>query len=252
MTDQTDDKPNISVMLIDIGMTRQPRQYQSVRVAVTLPVFVTQTDDVHALLAEHLAKAKRELEEQIDQEFENYDEPAPYSKEPRFMLLLAADDKLSAIVPEMPQKDLPAGWDRATVDCKKHRLSYVRRQTAEWPNFQLADCSDGDLSKLPVLQHFELHRNKELGYAVLVLAEAKFPERDKYPGWWSSYYYLRLPQAFTAELIAKATADGTYFFDCTDGDFTKLPPPPAPKPDEVAATLEDDDDYDDDAHEDDN
>ena len=230
-----------SVMLIDITISRQPRQYNSVRVGVTLPVFVTPDDDVHVLLARHLAAAKETLENEVDNEFESYEEPAVYSQEPRYMLLVLVREKLAVIVPQMPVEALPGAWAGARVRCEKHRLSYVRMQAkSEWGHYHLVDCSDGDFTRLPLVDNFTWHHNQDLKMYILVRDEIEVPNLGRYPGWWRGNTALALPLTIAAELRAKALAEGATFFDCTDGDFSKLPPPPK------APEIEADDPYDED------
>lgn len=231
----------VSVMLIDLAISRQPRQYNSIRAGVTLPVFVTPDDDVHVLLARHLAAVKAALEEEVDAEFESYEEPAVYSQEPRYMLLAVDKEKLVVIVPQAKLEALPGAWANVRVRCEKHRLSYVRALAGrEWGHYRLVDCSDGDFSKLPPVDHFEWHHNQDLKMYVLVRDDVEIPDHNRYPGWWRGNLTLALHETIAAELAAKAAAEGASFFDCADGDFSKLPAPPAPKPAE-----DEDDDHDD-------
>lgn len=98
-----------AVMMIEVGVTRQPKQYQSVRVGVNLPVFVRQEDNITVLLGDNLALAMWAVRQQVDDEFETYDEPAPYELGPRYMLLVCGDEQMMAIVPEQKAKGLPGG-----------------------------------------------------------------------------------------------------------------------------------------------
>lgn len=242
-----------AVMMIEFGVTRQPEAYQSVRCGVTLPVFVQLGDDVHTLLRYHLEVAKETVRAQVDNEFEQgHGAPAVYSAEPRFKLMLAREAKVMIVIPMEQEDKLPEGWERElSKEYRKHRLGYILQQSVrDYPDFTLVDCSDGDLSKLPPLEVLTLWTYRPDGRSegdkkmfVLVRPGAKL-EGKVYPGWWSSGTHLReYGAALVSEIEAKAAKAESLFFDCTDGDFSRLPTPPVvqePEPDE------DDQDYDDD------
>ncbi len=241
-----------AVMMIEIGMTRQPRAYQSVRVGVTLPVFVTPEDDVQRLLEDRLAEAKFALEEEVDREFESYGEPAPYSKEPRYMLALISQMKLGAIVPVMETEKLPGGWRHARTEAKGHRFGYVKEEAAkEWSEYGIIDASDGDLGLLPAVEYYTLYTNSQAGFAVLTTNETKFDWREMdYPGYFGSTNYPSRPADYLARATELAQKEKVTLFDCTDGDFSRLPVPPEPEPepedDDYNNEFEDDDGHGDD------
>lgn len=241
-----------AVMMIEVGMTRQPRAYQSIRVGVTLPVFVTPEDDVLTLLEDNLAAAKFALEEEIDQEFESYGEAAVYSKEPRYMLVLLREPKLGAIVPQMKAEKLPGGWPHARIEAPGHRLGYVQGEAAsEWDAYTIIDASDGDLSRLPTIERCVLHTNSQMGMAVLVRDGIKFEEQKAYPGYWGTTYCLANPLKIVGEMIDRAKSNELTLFECIEGDFSNLPVPPKPEIEPEEADDDDDDNDDDDNDDDD-
>lgn len=236
-----------AVMMIEIGMTRQPRAYQSVRVGVTLPVFVTPEDDVQRLLEDRLAEAKFALEEEVDREFESYGEPAPYSKEPRYMLALLSQMKLGAILPVMETEKLPGGWRHARSEAKGHRWGYVKETAAkEWSEYRVVDASDGDLGLLPIVERYALWTNTGLGMAVLVGDGIKFEGRETYQAYFNSTYYFASPLEIVDKMIEEAKSRNLTLFECIEGNFSNLPAPPEPEPE-----PENDDDYNDEFEDDD-
>lgn len=222
-----------AVMMIEIGMTRQPRAYQSIRVGVSLPVFVTPEDDVMEKLEDHLTAAKFTLEEEVDREFESYGEPAPYSKEPRFMLVIIKELNLGAIVPQMDTDDkLPGGWRHARTYAPGHRLAYVREEAAKgWGECEIINISDGNLARLPVIEYYTLYANQQAGFAVLTRNETKFDWREMdYPGYFGLTNYPSRSADYLAKANELAQKEKLPLLDCTDGDFSKLPAPPQPEP----------------------
>jgi uncharacterized protein YbdZ (MbtH family) len=234
-----------AVMMIEVGVTRQPRQYQSVRVGVNLPVFVRQEDNLTVLLGYNLVLAMWAVRQQVDDEFETYDEPAPYSPEQRYMLLVCDDEQMMAIVPEQNKDGLPGGWREVHTAHKGHRLAYIQRNAPyEMGKYNLIDATAGDLTQLPPLRVFRVFRGSQDKLWILKNEDDPFTP-EQYEGYFSSTQYVRLyNERFLAELRAKAEAAGAAFFDCTDGDFGKLPQPS--KAEEWDAVRDDDEVEDDD------
>jgi hypothetical protein len=226
---------NLAVMMIEFGVTRQPQSYQSVRCGVTLPVFVQPGDDVHALLQHHLMVAKAQVRAEVDDEFERgHESPAPYSLEPRYQLMLHRPEKLALIIPEAMKETVPEAWMQySNWKYGGHRLVFILQKVAEeYPGYTVVDLTNGDLEKLPAFEEFVYYRyrggNDEPKLRVLAREGDKFEARDLYPGYWPTDTYFQSYATLVRELMAKAASEGGVFFDCTDGDFSTLPPPAAP------------------------
>lgn len=245
------------MMHVDLSITRQPESYQSVRAAVSLPVFVRPGDDLEALIAETLDQARAQIHEEINREFEGHNYAAPYGDDPRYRLVRIPDEKkLFAILPaDIPLEDMPNGWDMAEErEFQNHRLPKLRQLLKKYKPSGVWDCSEEhDVDELPQLERVILWRNDNHEFYLLTTGDdwpsVNLPAEivTKYGYFRSSRYIAR--QENMQSIINEHRKDGYALFDCRDGDFSRLP---EPKKEEVSSLPElpfeddeDPDDYDD-------
>lgn len=249
-----------AVMVIEFGVTRQPQSYQSVRCGVTMPVFVYPGDPVEEMLRAKMVEAKLAVRSQVDDEYEQgYEQPAVYSREQRFAAMVVRDEKLVVLLPHKAKESLTEGWRTCRTEFTEHRLSFVvRKVNEEYPHYVVIDCTDGDFSKLPPLESFEVWRystrvrDTTPQMWVLVKDGAIPPAKEEYPGYWNMTSYFRLyDEDFVAELAAKAKKDKSLFFDCASGDFSQVPQPPVVEPEPEETVLDEDEGQEKDGQEDD-
>lgn len=225
---------NQSLITVEYAVSRQPVAYNNVRIGVTLPAMYDPERDLSVQVEELLNRAADAVHGRIDDEFESFEEVPPYSTEPRYWLAYFSSPKLVAIVPETIKKnDLPFAWSEATATNKGHRWSYHEKVcTKDYADYSIFDCSDGDLSRLPVLTKYRVlfSSNYNLNWAILTQVGMDLTEDlKKAYGHFNAWHYHFLEEVVLAEFELKAREKGvTQTFDIRDGDWSKLPPPPAP------------------------
>lgn len=230
MSDIPNSEP-MAILQVVYAISRQPIPYNNVRCAITLPVFVRPTDDIDEQVFHAFQKARLAVQKEIDQQFETYDEPAPYSLEPRYKLLHLGN--YTAIVPnEVALADLPNNWRNAGTDAADHRLAYLRKR---YP--QAIDCSGENYDRLPLLQFYNfLYNTNPQVSLVLWVKEDPSEEcytylRENYPG----HFYRQSSYCTEAKALDKlnkmiADKGELTIIDLRDGDWGKLPPPPPSPP----------------------
>jgi len=220
----------MAVLQVEYAISRQPVPYNNVRCAITLPVFVRPTDNLDEQVFNAFQKARLAVQEEIDKQFETYDEPPPYSLEPRYKLLHLGN--CTAIVPnEVELADLPNNWSEAGWDAARRRLADLRRR---YPN--AIDCSGENYDRLPLLHSYTfLYNTNPQVSLVLWLKEEPGDERytylrENYPGHFYRQSSGYCTKAEALDKLNKLIADKgeLAIIDLRDGDWTKLPPPPAP------------------------
>jgi hypothetical protein len=232
MITQTNSEEPIAILNVEYAISRQPEPYNNVRAAISLPVFVKQSDDIEEQIIEAFNQARSYVQDEIDSQFESFDRPAPYSREPRFNLLHLG--KYNTIVPnEVELADLPSNWSKAICDAANHRLAYLRKR---YP--QAIDCSGENYDRLPLLQvyNFLYNTNPQVS---LVLWVKENPSEDRYTYLrenYPDYFYLQssgyVTDAKALDELNNLIEDKVELtiIDLRDGDWSKLPPPPAAEP----------------------
>lgn len=229
MSDIPNSEP-MAILQVEYAISRQPIPYNNVRCAITLPVFVRPTDNMDEQVFNAFQKARLAVQNEIDQQFETYDEPAPYSLEPRFKLLNLGNH--NAIVPnEVALADLPNNWRNAGTDAANRRLAYLRKR---YP--QAIDCSGENYDRLPLLQFYNFLYNTNPQVS-LVLWVKEDPSddiytylRENYPGHFyrqSTGYCTEAKALDKLNQLIEGKGELT-IIDLRDGDWAKLPPPPPP------------------------
>lgn len=229
---------NQSLITVEYAVSRQPVAYNNVRIGVTLPAMYNPERDLSVQVEELLNRAADAVHGRIDAEFESFDEVPPYSTEPRYWLAIFTDPKLVAIVPKTINKsDLPYAWSEATRTYVGHRWSYLEKVIdKDYADSSIFDCSDGDLSRLPVLIKYKVmfssgsHNKHNLDWAILTQFDMDLTEElKKAYGYFNAWHFYFLEDQALAEFELKARKKGaTQLFDIRDGDWSKLPPPPPP------------------------
>ncbi len=220
----------IAVMTIDYHLTKQAEPYTSIRAGVSMPVFVTPDDDLHAVFADNLEAIKRQVQNEVDTEFEMYRKPAPYSVDTRYQVAVVEAERVMAIVPF--GVELPGSWKDAPVKMKGHRLEYIHRcltlgnalYMGEFNNYTIYDEVTNE-SDLPELEYLVVETNYRIDLAVLVHHDNGIPPHIKDDGgWWSSLHRLGFTESNRLWAISRILEDHpkTTIIDCTDGDWSKL------------------------------
>lgn len=228
MTQPNNDQ--IAVMTIDFHLTKQAEPYTNVRAGVSMPVFVTPDDDLHAVFADNLEAIKRQVQAEVDAEFEMYRKPAPYSADTRYQVAVVDKERIMAIVPF--GMELPGSWKDATISMKGHRLEYIRRCLTPGDALYLDGFKSYTIydkvtkeSDLPELEYLVIETNYRIDLAVLVRYDNRIPEDVKEAGgWFGSMHRLGFAESnrvWATSRILKGRPFTT-IIDCTDGDWSKL------------------------------
>jgi len=220
-----------AVMTIDYHLTKQAEPYTSIRAGVSMPVFVTPDDDLHAIFADNLAAIKDQVQAEIDAEFEQYHKPAPYSSAARYQVATVEAERVLAIVPA--GMELPGGWKHARLEMVGHRLEYIYRHLTtgdawydkKFSGYTIYDrlTNEGDL---PELEYLAIEANHKIGLAVLVDGGNKIPDaiKDQVGGWWNRLLRLGFAESNRRVLAGRILDERpeTTIIDCTDGDWSKI------------------------------
>lgn len=247
----TPNEEPLAVMHVDLSITRQPESYQSVRAAVSLPVFVRPGDDLESLIDETLATARAQIHEEINREFEAHGYAAPYGEDTRYSLVrIPREPKLFAIVPYDSLKCLPNGWDAAeTVEYGRHRYAHIRKLLSKREPSGFWDCSEMNVYDLPELVRVVIWQNEKNKLEIVTPGTdwpaVHLPEEivTRYGYFRAINYVARLENM--QSIINEHRTDGYALFDCRDGDFSRLPEPKQPEPQVPFTDDPDPEDYDD-------
>lgn len=214
-----------AVMTIDYHLTKQAEPYTSIRAGVSLPVLVTPDDDFHAIFSDNLDAIKYRIQGEIDAEFEAVGKPASYSPERRGRLLVVGVDKLAAIIPEdVYEHMLPDPWRKIAPRMEHHRLEYVYDNARKiYPEYTIVDCSDGDLSALPVIEQVWLHVYRKMKLAVFCDAELPVALKTQAgDSWHWAKDRIGLPDGNRRWAASQSNEYELTLVDCTCGNFNPL------------------------------
>lgn len=211
-----------AVMKVEFNLSRKPESFCSIKVGGSFPVFIKPKDNLAVKLRETIEEIKKTLHEEVDTEFESYGHKAPYSNEARGYLMVCQDEKM--IVLSTVEQGRDNGWKTVSVEKKGHRLSYLRRYINEhYPNYTLFDrTKNGD--DLPLIDWYEYEKATKCEFIVFKKGDDKFPEQQKW-GYWESNNLKCTYSTGLEKVKSIAKEKGLTIFDCTDSDFSKLPPP---------------------------
>lgn len=235
-------------LTITIKLNKQPESYNQVYAEVTLSCSVPDetTEVLRNVIAEKIAMVEEQVRGAIDRDFETgHIKPAMYSTEPRGYIVECSDENIAVLVNYGDK--LPGKWRNLYKNHEKHRLAYLRNLLLfNYSEYTAIDCTDRDFSKLPPINGFSTSICKDLKMLVLHLSkdDGKLPQQR---GLYWSYSGLGCLTCTEPTAIAKAKAQadekGYIFYDCIDGDFSKLLiPEPKPEPEPEPEIDEDDED----------
>ena len=159
---------------ISYSRTHSLGNYSNVKPSASLTVEIEETDDLNAVKAQLLSGVKTIVEAEIDAALEADDQPAKFSPEPRYRVLITSEtlwldgprwgqgarkvkapQRLAIIVPQaatIPQETASAWFGCVARDL---RLAHALRRAASYADsdrqtiYEIIDCADGDLSRVP-------------------------------------------------------------------------------------------------------
>lgn len=152
----------IESITVSYGVTQSLPEYNNIKTSVTLAAALDADDDPTAVHGDLLAMIKAAIHAEVDTTMEAHDLPARYSTESRFQVVRTYQhrcdtegfsDHCVAILPDACS--LPRGYDHIYDVPRGVRYGYAVNKAwayADVQNVLLIDCSDGDLSRLPVLR----------------------------------------------------------------------------------------------------
>lgn len=234
---------------IKLGQTFNLGNYSNVRPEIELTADPDETDTLDQVLDDLTARARQFIHDEIDRALEDNGKPPQFYAGPRYGLLLAHHEKVAVLVPADIDRDADwlAFWSMNFFD---RRLETVLDlfATDYQTQYDLVDCRNGDLSKLPDLQRFKIltvEAGDDYRY-LLLLNQTSYS--GNLPGRWNKYWptinSIRVYESLRDELQNRAQREGYQFIDCTDDDLTKLPDLPQKEPDHDLYDYEDEEDDD--------
>lgn len=179
----------ITEITVSYGRTQSLESYRNVRPSITLRATLDEGEDPDAVRAQLLAEAKAAVHEEIDLALEDDDQPARYSREPRYRCIVTRElgghwtgcvrqeppELLLIILPDTTPMERGAGsapnwWTDIPGRRRGVRLDHAKQIAAAYlaahDRTRLIDASDGDLSRIPawVLEPAHLEREPDRRY----------------------------------------------------------------------------------------
>lgn len=153
----------LTTITVSYGQTQSLPEYSNVKPSMTLSAELGEGDDPEAIKAALLAEARAFVQAAIDDALEINEQPARYSAEPRFRILVSRSPRYFAkdegkapparIVVIVPAEAKYGQFDLMDPLYKqRHRYRYARQWAEGYAATEAAlliDCADGDLSRIP-------------------------------------------------------------------------------------------------------
>lgn len=218
----------LTTITVKYGITHNMGNYSNVRPEVELTVELEPHDNPDEARWLLMQQAREAARAEVDGALEDDDKPPKYYTGPRFSLATITSEKLVVIYPDThPERArLPEPWDEGTsLRYHGRRLPVIRAKVVErYPDYIIIDCSDGDYSRLSVVElgRFLLFTNRERKLAVLTPSGL---DRGALPGDGWSYpdHHVRRKVSLLAHLRNGDSLPNYHLIDCTDGDLSRIP-----------------------------
>lgn len=256
---------------VEYSRTWNLGNYSNVKPGIVITAALADGESSAEAMDDLQRRAREHVEQVIDQALEQQGDAPEFFTGPRYDVILARDARLVAVIPSGLQRHLPGAWAKLPAVVSRFRHLKALEAATGYDQCRLVDCSDGDLSRLPLLENFKIFRASperfETGYLLLTTADVYL---DDLPQTWRDYGLynggtsVRTREAFLDEMEQKAYDEGLALLTgFTPDELAALPPlkrreeeRPGPSDDvdedDDYDDYDDDDDLDDDLDDDDN